>query len=123
MHFLIAARIRVNIIKINKIIMVISIIIIIKLLILYSIDFCLKSKEQRLKITKIDNVAKILILILVCDFAKLLYFQELSFLENKFVKFYKHKNNATLYIIFAAKAVKFLPGIATCGEGGFFLKA
>ncbi len=45
--------------------MVISIIIIIKLLILHSIDFCHESKEQRLKITKIDNVAKILILILV----------------------------------------------------------
>jgi hypothetical protein len=79
---------------------------------------------KQLKIWPISNIARpggVFLSLIVLILQN--YFQELSFLENKFVKFYKHKNNATLYIIFAAKAVKFLPGIATCGEGGFFLKA
>jgi hypothetical protein len=82
----------------------------------FSIDFCQKSKEQRLKFTKnAYNVAKILTIIVILQN----YFRKLSFLKKEFVRsFLRTKINSMFHIIFAKTAVETLAGIATCGERG-----
>ena len=72
---------------------IIIIIIILMLLYLYiRIDFCHKSKEQRLKCTKnAYNFLKILTLIVILQN----YFRKLSFLKKSLLEVYKKKLNVT----------------------------
>ncbi len=74
------------------------------------IDFCHKSKEQRLKCTKnAYNVLKILTIIVILQN----YFRKLSFLKKSL-----KKKNQCYKFIFAVAAVENLAGVATCREGG-----
>jgi hypothetical protein len=81
-----------------------------------SINFCHKSKEQRLKFTtNAYNVAKILTIIVILQNC----FRTLSFLQNKFFKnFLRKKISSLIHIILAVAAEKTLVGVATCGERG-----
>jgi hypothetical protein len=80
------------------------------------IDFCQKSKEQRLKYTKnAYNVLKILTIIVILQN----YFRKLSFLKKSLLENYKRKKLFQCYkLIFAVAAVENLAGAATCREGG-----
>ena len=80
------------------------------------IDFCHKSKEQRLKCTKnAYNVLKILTIIVILQN----YFRKLSFLKKSLLEVYKKKKLIQYYkLIFAVAAVENLPGVATGMEGG-----
>jgi hypothetical protein len=80
------------------------------------IDFCHKSKEQRLKCTKnAYNVLKILTIIEIL----LNYFRKLSLLKKSLLEVYKKKKLIKCYkFIFAVAAEENLAGVATCREGG-----
>jgi hypothetical protein len=79
------------------------------------IDFCHKSKEQRLKCTKnAYNVLKILTIIVILQN----YFRKLSFLKKSLLEVYKKKKIQCYKLIFAVAAVENLAGVATCREGG-----
>jgi hypothetical protein len=82
-----------------------------------SIDFCHKSKKQRLTITKnAHNVANILTNLVVLQN----YFRKLSILKNKVIKnFLKNKNKFNVTHNFCCgNSRNPLVGVATCGEGG-----
>jgi hypothetical protein len=86
------------------------------------IDFCHKSKEQRLKCTKnAYNVLKILTIIVILQN----YFRKLSFLKKSLLEVYKKKNkfNVTNYFLLWQqwKTCQELQHVGKGGEGWKFI--